>query len=355
VGVFWQNRPAVARLLGAPELSASVPTPPLVAWLNAAPVLQWGPFGVALFFLITGYVNPFAYARTKAPAYLVGRIFRIYPTYMAGFAISLLALWACRQYFGNTHWPYTPDHVAAHFFPGIRDTLQYPTIDGIIWTLEIEVRFYIVAAVLAALLRSGDSRVFIAPFVLGAVALGLGFDTPWYQYTSTMFNFAMLYRNSADFIVFMFIGTAFHYHHRGRLGAETLLVLVPSLFGLFLTVQFFAPVINGLPYMWSYGLALIVFSFAATRLRDWRGNRVTRFFASISYPLYVVHGLLGYTVMRIVMDRSQQPLLAVSLALVCAIVAAWLLHVVVEQPTHRLGKRLAARLPRGARPERLAA
>jgi peptidoglycan/LPS O-acetylase OafA/YrhL len=49
---------------------------------------EWfGTFGVSLFFLITGFVIPISLARHNPITFLVNRVFRIYPAYLASLAI----------------------------------------------------------------------------------------------------------------------------------------------------------------------------------------------------------------------------------------------------------------------------
>ena len=89
-GVFWGNPKAVGNLINAPE--AAVTMPAYLTWLHVVPQFNWGAFGVALFFLISGFVIPFSLSRQRAGAFLVGRFFRIVPLYVVGFTISLAAI-----------------------------------------------------------------------------------------------------------------------------------------------------------------------------------------------------------------------------------------------------------------------
>lgn len=334
LGVFWLNRPAVANLLGAPTLPGSIATPEIVPYLWSVRDFGWGPFGVALFFLISGFVIPFSFQRTGAGGFLIGRIFRICPTYFVGFSITLLALAATRLYFHNDSWPYSASHIAAHYFPGVRDILQFESIDGIIWTLEVEVRFYIVCALLSVWLSRLDRRVFVVAIFIGLVAIAL----------PTLYGanyYALMARNALAFITFMFIGVAIHYNFKGRLSGEGLAILGPVLFAVFVVAMASGASTRGVSLLWNYALAAIIFLTAAVFARNWRSNPVLEFFADISYPLYVSHGLFGYALMRVALDSGLPSGVAVLLAIVGAIVLAWAMHIAVEEPTHRLGKKLA--------------
>ena len=79
--------------------------PAYLTWLHVVPQFNWGAFGVALFFLISGFVIPFSLSRQRAGAFLVGRFFRIVPLYVVGFTISLAAIGATTLYFARS-WPF---------------------------------------------------------------------------------------------------------------------------------------------------------------------------------------------------------------------------------------------------------
>jgi peptidoglycan/LPS O-acetylase OafA/YrhL len=60
-GVFWLSRDVIERMINAPLLPLeAVATPEVVLWISTMPYFNWGAFGVALFFLISGFVIPFS-------------------------------------------------------------------------------------------------------------------------------------------------------------------------------------------------------------------------------------------------------------------------------------------------------
>jgi peptidoglycan/LPS O-acetylase OafA/YrhL len=62
LGVFWLNPLAVRTLIGVPSWDPP-PGPQLVMWLHHFPLIGFGHFGVAVFFLISGFVIPFSVKR----------------------------------------------------------------------------------------------------------------------------------------------------------------------------------------------------------------------------------------------------------------------------------------------------
>jgi peptidoglycan/LPS O-acetylase OafA/YrhL len=312
-----------------------------------------GEFGVALFFLISGFVIPMSLQKYDWRGFLVGRVLRIYPTYFAGFAVTLLALWIAGRTFGKP-FPYEARSVIIHFVPGLRDLLWSVNIDYVVWTLEVEVKFYLVCAIAWKWLRLGDRRVFAIPLALAVCTIGIEALLPgWLQASAYASQIAYRLGNhlsmTSRFLAFMFIGVAIFYHYRRRLGTVALCAVSAMLYCVFWIQWSNAPnsaeslsmlVVN------SYTLALFTFFVSYAFSSRWPASRVLGFFADISFPLYVVHGVAGYVALGIMAAHGVSPIVALGCTLAGALLVSTLLHVGVELPTHRLGQRWARALTR---------
>lgn len=116
--VFWFRKPAVATLTHLPQLDDSLGAPVYLSWLHPFPLNESGSFGVALFFLISGFVIPFSLERSSALTFAINRFFRLVPVYICGFSITLLSIFAGVRYFG-VPWPFTASEIASHYIPGL--------------------------------------------------------------------------------------------------------------------------------------------------------------------------------------------------------------------------------------------
>src|SRR5262249_15229759 len=139
VYVFWGYPDAVASLIGAPPVPRQPMSPDLDGYL--------GHVGVAIFFLISGFVIPFSLLNRSRLEFGIARFFRLWPTYTIGFGITVLAVILCSRSYGRPV-PFLPSTVVYQVL-FVRDFFWVPSIDGIVWTLEIEVKFYILIALIA--------------------------------------------------------------------------------------------------------------------------------------------------------------------------------------------------------------
>lgn len=350
---FFAYEGEVARLIAAPPVTL---TPPLVSLQRALlPEAFFGHFGVALFFLISGFVVPFALLDRSRQAFALGRVLRIWPTYAAGLAVTVTMIIVSAGYFGSPI-PFSWTTAALQLLM-IRDLFWVPSIDGIVWTLEIEAKFYLLCLALAPALRSGSVRgVFATSVALLGFSLSCALLLPgWLASDAPLYRPLYALSLSAQMITFMLIGVVFNFHYRGLIAVRTGFFLGSALLAASLVQWVFGPIRPSFAAgSVSYGMALAIFSAAyVARNSQAKPSRFLGFLSKISYPLYVVHGVGGYVVMRIAVDHGIGPLAAGLLALTYAVLAATILHLVVEEPSRRWRwhRRLPARpLPRASLP-----
>ena len=286
-GVYWGNQPAVSELTRAPAVDG-LGVPSYLLWLHPHQFFNWGAFGVALFFLVSGFVIPYSLEKASRLQFIVGRIFRIIPLYAVGFSITLLSIYASTLYF-NGEWPYSLKQVSIHYIPGIRDLLWSINIDGIIWTLEIEMKFYVICLLGVVALKEHSIRFFVIPIGVFAVA----FFLIWQEKSLSESAYSSVYLASlaiiisAPYLVFMFIGSVFHYAYNGYINSEKTMFIILSLFMGYLIIIYNGPYHAQIISSGNYGLAILVFSFAASYPKFFASSKLSDFFANISYQSWL--------------------------------------------------------------------
>lgn len=335
VGVYWLMQGFLELTTLAPAQGG--PLPPLVI----ATTLEWfqpGPFGVGLFFLISGLVVPISLEKHSALSFLVARGLRIYPTYWAGLTLQMLVLAAASHIWGRPI-PYDWNTVLANAFL-VHDIAGRPSIDLVNWTLTIEVRFYLLVALLASWLRRGNlTAIFGTALIISIVAWLISRNTfgPMILDASTM-----LYTVSSDlpFIILMLMGILFNYHVHRKIGTPTLVGGL-GLMSAMMAFSWWFSVLHGqfTHVLVNDAYALILFSVVYALRRYVRRNRVLDALADISYPLYLIHSTLSFFVMKALMLLfGVSYLLALAAALLAAGLAAAVLHVIIEKPSIRWGR-----------------
>jgi len=323
-GTFFAEQDLLAARTFSPNLRLT-PAP----WTHLFEMPYQGPFGVAVFFLISGFVIPYSLQKTSTTGFLLNRVCRIFPTYAASLGIGTLAVVASAHYWGQA-FSYEPKVLLANALL-VHNLLNIPSMDAVNWTLSIEVKFYLLAALGTATFFSRKPWWHLA-FQVFAVWV------TWYCAGRMLTLFLM----ELNYLLFMLIGVLFHQHATGRIGTAALVwraLLSTAVFSLTWSI---GPQRSQFPAVtvWYY-LALAAFALCYTLRTRFKPHRMLDFLADISYPLYCVHSLVGYSFMKILLHRGLPFGAAVLLTLATAIVLAWLLHLTVERGSVRLGRRLA--------------
>ena len=339
VGVFWGLRDVVASAIAAPVQQAPFPSFAIIAF---QPNFNFGPFGVALFFLVSGFVISFSVRKMDRLSFLIARFFRIFPVYFVCTAVTLTVIFAATFYWG-TSLQIDPDSLIANLFL-IHNYLGIKSIDEINWSLAVEIKFYLIAALIAPLLIK--QKLWPLYLISGLILLSHFehqtifefFSGTEYPYLLNQLFTELLY------ISFMLIGVLFYYHYTGGLKTAGFIVCLAIFLGAFvftwksgvLAVQYWSVTIN-------YLYAFVVFTLAYLARGFFRPVFILDKLTDISYPLYVLHSLIGYTLLNILMDNNIGYAWALPISIAIILALSYLIHLFVEQPTIALGRKFTKR------------
>ena len=282
---------------------------------------------------------PFSLGGTTRWRFLAARALRIYPTYWLGLLLQWSAVAASAAYWGRPivfGWQ-------TFLLNGllINTMVGGLSVDLVSWTLCIELKFYI----LMALLRPAILRHLVWPLLLFA-GLAVGFTAAMPRFLPAQLV------DEAMYLVFMLAGTLFHYHYRSALGTAGLAVwccVLALAAGLCWAIGPDAALWPRKPANYAYALAVFGLAYA---LRGRFGrSALLDGLAAISYPLYLVHAVLGFTVMSFLTMALGMPYFAAAaIAFGLAVLASLFLHRTVERASVRAGHALTSN-PRPATPD----
>ena len=302
-------------------------------------------FGVALSFLVSGFVIPFSLRRDGPAGFMVRRFFRLYPTLWLVLLLLLAVLALNARRYGLT-FPFGPRVIAGNALL-VSSYLGQPFIESVCWTLLVEELFYVLCA-LCAWRRVLDQPAAVLLVALAAAGVAVSFSFPWLTAGTPGWHYPVFFlRINATFVVFIFIGVVLHHLYRGAWRPRLALPMVVALFGLFALGCRYGVVryAGGVAPWLGPGLAALVLFAALLAVNRWLPYaRWLDRLAAVSYPLYLTHATLGYIVIRAVYLGSGSLYLGFAAAFAAALALSAVLHRFVERPAIDLGRRLAARL-----------
>jgi peptidoglycan/LPS O-acetylase OafA/YrhL len=139
------------------------------------------PFAVKSFFVISGLLIYRSYVRSSSiSSYFEKRVRRIYPAYFTVVVLAALLLFplstqSVSQYFGIGFWKYLGANLVflnflAPSLPGVFTFNSIPAVNGALWTLKIEVAFYLFIPIMHYLCsRFETKRTMTALFFLSCL------------------------------------------------------------------------------------------------------------------------------------------------------------------------------------------
>ncbi len=338
-GVYWFDREVLTTYTFAPV--ESMATPAYIPWL-APPTLNYGTLGVAIFFLISGFVIPFSIRNTQSLSFLRARALRIYPTYLAASACMLAVAWASSRYWG-THFFMDPSRLISNLLL-INNDIAQPTIDLVNWTLSVEIKFYIVAALMAGALRSANvnALIMLSVFIVAFCE--------WYPHDLDRIPLFGGHKLSVDnlrwqlmLIIYMFIGTCFYFLHSKMISVKEATTFIIILFGLFYICLPHTSFMNK-PTVYNFIYGLIIFLGCFLLRSKFRPSRILDFMARISYPVYATHSIIGYSTLRFLSSNGIPYLISLIIAFSLIVALSYALHLWIETPSITFAKRYTRKI-----------
>lgn len=246
--------------------------------------LPMGHLGVNLFFIISGFVIFMTIERTARPTdFVVSRVSRLYPAYWVAILLTFCITHALTLP-GKTV-PLTTALANGLMFHGF---FRVPHVDGVYWTLEVELLFY--ALILALFVGGRLAKVHRVLLGLLALRLAYHFAAVWWgqDWSWTVFRLLNL-RNIAWFALGICCYQWVQPRSERKHAALARYTAGAALLSLALTESALAGLL---------GLAFSVTVLAAARgqLR-WLEARPFVWLGAISYPLYLLHENIGWAVM----------------------------------------------------------
>ncbi len=312
--------------------------------------LALGAAAVYLFFTLSGYWiyqmwhAEYASLDRSYTTFLISRVWRLFPALYA--TLFILAL--CVHPLGWLAFQLPADWspAALNFYMSHLVLLGYAqlrTPDNLIptvWSLDIELQFYLVAPLLIWLLDRTSHRSIGRLALYGFAAAGLGLLFTIYGLRPTTGTLPL-------YLAFFLCGLLSARHgwhpaqrqtHASLLGAALLLfgcIALPHAREFFLWGSFSGPLTqynaqaNGL-------LALLLVPYAMATVRR-TGKRADRVLGNLSYEVYLVHGAALPIFLQHFLHLSRAARLPWIMLMIVAVAAlSWLVYRYVDEPSERL-------------------
>ncbi|MEZ4801900.1 MAG: acyltransferase [Gelidibacter sp.] len=296
-------------------------------FISKAPVadalMPYAWIGVEIFFVISGFVIPYMLLgkpfKTKHyGGYLLKRIIRIEPAYLASIALILLLNYISSLFSAYQGAPFSISGYNLMLHLGyLVDFFDGTWLNPVYWTLAIEFQYYLLIGFLLIIWNKNNNFwTVITLLAFFALSFWPQDDIKFFRNTD-IFTIGIIcafykkeYIDKLYFLIFVaIVGFAIYLHH-------SYVIVILSVGA-------------------SLGIAFL------DKIRDFKW---LLFFGNISYSLYLLHIPIGGRVINIGrrFDLNFQLKLAIILmAFVVSIFAAWIFYICIEKPSHKWSRRIS--------------
>ncbi|VVP81949.1 hypothetical protein PS918_02385 [Pseudomonas fluorescens] len=291
---------------------------------------KYGYLGVELFFMISGFVILMTASNNNLKVFFISRAIRLYPAFWACCTLTFVITLAIGQpRYTADFYQYLVNMTLLSEFIGV------PPIDGVYWSLFVEIKFYLMISVLLGMRKIEKIESCLVVWLLiAATAEGLAFEklrsiliTDYAAYFIAGATFYLLWNKGfTKTRVFLLIGAL-------ALACYTAVAWAALLESKYPT-EFSPLIVCSIITLFFVTFLLIIMNRTGV---IGRLNWTTA--GAITYPLYLLHQMIGFMIFNIAYPAvNSHVLLWGTIALMLG--ASYIIHKKVEVPLARSLKKL---------------
>ncbi|MEU5158881.1 acyltransferase [Streptomyces sp. NPDC020875] len=292
----------------------------------------YGYLGVQIFFVISGFVICMSAWGRPVKSFFVSRVVRLYPAYWFAVIATTVTLMVVPG--GRRRLPGNDVLVNLTM---LQQPLHVRHVDTVYWTLFTELRFYLLFLIVAWFGLTyrrvilfccvwGAATLLVAEAPHGPLRLLLIPEYSWFFIAGMAFY--LMYRFQPNLLLFGIVGVSF------------LASLGPTV-DEFQQLSFLA-VKSVWPVTAVMGVFFVLMALVATRRLSWIRWRWLPVAGALTYPLYLLHQVIGWELIHFFGQRGVDPWVLVGTITAAMLIVSYLVFRFVETPVSRYLKRRLA-------------
>jgi len=293
-----------------------------VTFPELAPIFKYGYLGVELFFVISGFVVLLTALGRNARQFVVSRATRLYPAYWSCVAITFVTILLLGGDLYSATFPQFLVNLTM-----LQEFAEVSPIDGVYWTLTIELKFYLLVFLLVLARQIHHLQQFLGAWLLASAFLDY---FPGYN--------AIRFFLFPGYSYFFIAGAAFLLIRLHGISPYRLLLLAASYVGALhfgvvegsTLARFFRgefdPLVIALILSLFFGLFYLI-ALGKTKSLGRPGFIVI---GALTYPLYLLHQRIGFMLFNALAPHAPRYVL-LAVVIMSMIGLAYAVHRLIER------------------------
>lgn len=297
-------------------------------YAGEVPFFEYGHYGVEMFFVISGFVISLTlYNKSDITEFAKARFFRLFPIYW----VCVIITFSIVEFIGLTDMKRSFIDFLLNFTM-IQRFIGVEYVDGSYWSLQYELFFYAIIAILHFKLRLNHMvilKVFASLSFLSLIINILGAHQMM-QVEGGIFEilyFRLYGVLILEFIHLFLIGITLYNFITDQISLKTMIIFIALslLTSLSFSIQDFI----------ALGVILVIFyTVLKMKWSFWRSNLMT-WLGAISYVLYLIHMNIGRSLINLIRAYDINTLWSITIVMSIILCLASLIHYQIEKPLFR--------------------
>lgn len=254
-------------------------------------ITRYGYLGVDLFFMISGFVILWSSQNRTALGFATSRAGRLYPSFWVAMLLSAAFIVVASDTAMQLNSPTIDAKTVLGNATMLPAMLGVPMIDGVYWTLEMEIRFYGLIFLLLLLRQMPKIELWLYVWLTASIAC-LFVEMPWLIEFGAIYPYGPMFITGCFFYLLYSQGPSVTRLTGLFLAAGLSLYLSIGQRAGFITPDHISAVVVPLVML----VFFLLFGLIALRKRTTPPGNLTTRLGALTYPLYLIHGTIGHIV-----------------------------------------------------------
>jgi peptidoglycan/LPS O-acetylase OafA/YrhL len=288
-----------------------------------APVAKYGYLGVELFFMVSGFVILMTASSGSLKKFIVSRVTRLYPAFWVSCTITFLAILT----FGGQRFHASVSQYLVNMTL-LSEFVRVPAIDGVYWSLFVELKFY--ALVALVLVAGRIHQVQHLLFVWLLLALFQEIYPIGVLHNLLVTDYAAYFVAGA--ITYLVWSNGLSLARIGIFVASWLLAVYQAVGDIPGFERYYHASLNSYAVTGIISAYFLIVFLVSVRKSGWFARRQWIMAGALTYPLYLIHQRVGY----ILIDAAYRvfnPHVVLWGTVAIMLLAAYSIHRLIERRT----------------------